>query len=202
MSTSRLLHFAVLHFAVLNFTFLSAQSPDTHAGNISLRGYDLLQLADTLTAPFPDDRDKVRAIFVWITANIAYDCAGSNAHDSLAWQVEEADRLYSTRSRLRLILKNRRALCGGYAFLFKIMCDLAEVEARIVEGKAYGGNRATDGHAWNAVRLNDQWYWLDVTWASGTCEGRRFMRQHDETWYLDTPERMKRSHVAREDSWE
>ncbi len=211
MSTSRLLHFAVLNFAVLNFTFLAAQSPDSHARRIPLCGYDLLQLADTLTAPFPDDRDKVRAIFVWITYNIAYDCAGSNARDSLAWQVEEADRLYSTRSRLRLILKNRRALCGGYAFLFKILCDLAEVEARVVEGKAYGGGVAEgvpaeaseeEGHAWNAVRLGGQWYWLDPTWASGTCSGRHFVRQQDETWYLAAPERMKRSHVARQDSWE
>lgn len=186
----------------LAFCALSAQQPDAHARNIQLHGYDLLQLADTLTSPFPDDRDKVRAIFVWLTAHIAYDCAGSNARDSLAWQVEEADRLYSTRSRLRLILKNRRALCGGYAFLFKILCDLAEVEARVVEGKAYGGGSTADGHAWNAVRLEGQWFWLDVTWASGTCEGRRFVRQYTEAWYLDAPERMKWSHVASEGSWE
>jgi transglutaminase/protease-like cytokinesis protein 3 len=181
---------------------LPAQQPDAHARSISLRGYDLIQLADTLTAPFPDDRDRLRAIFVWVTANIAYDCSGSNARDSLAWQVDEADRLYSTRSRLRLILKNRRALCGGYAFLVKTLCDLAEVEARTVEGKAYGGGGVAEGHAWNAVRLGGQWYWLDATWASGTCEGRRFVRRHDETWYLDTPERMRRSHLAHEGMWE
>jgi len=181
---------------------LPAQSPAAHARNISLRGYDLIWLADTLTSPFPDDRDKLRAIFVWVTEHIAYDCSGSNARDSLAWQVEEADRLYSTRSRLRLILKNRRALCGGYAFLVKILCDLAEVEARIVEGKACGGGSMAEGHAWNAVRLGSQWYWLDATWASGTCADRRFVRQHDETWYLNTPQQMGCSHRAREGMWE
>lgn len=181
---------------------LYAQSPDAHARNISLSGYDLIWLADTLTAPFPDDRDKLRAIFIWVTVNIAYDCAGSNARDSLAWQVDEADRLYSTRSRLRLILKNRRALCGGYAFLFKTLCDLAEVEARVVEGKAYGSGSVAEGHAWNAVRLGNQWYWLDSTWASGICAGRRFVRRYDENWYLNTPKQMSQSHLAREGMWE
>lgn len=181
---------------------LLAQHPDTHARRIPLRGYDLLQLADTLTAPFSDDRDKVRAIFIWVTHNIAYDCAGSNARDSLAWQIDEADRLYSTRSRLRLILKNRRALCAGYAFLFKTLCDLAEVEARVVEGKAYGGRTVAEGHAWNAVHLENQWFWLDVTWASGTCDGRRFVPRYDEHWYLNPPEKMQRSHTAREETWE
>lgn len=184
-------------FLCFTASCLLAQSPDAHARKVRLKGYDLVQLADTLTAPFADDRDKVRAIFIWMTANMAYDCAGSNAHDSLAWEVEEADRLYSIRSRLRLLLKHRRALCGGYAFLFKTLCDLAEVEARVVEGKAWGGSRSSDGHAWNAVRLDGVWYWLDVTWASGGCDGGRFVRRYAEDWYLALPERMRSSHQPR-----
>jgi len=175
---------------------------DSYARSIPLRGYDLLQLTDTLTAPFSDDRTKVRAIFIWITAHIGYDCAEANARDSLAQYPEAADRLYSTRSRLRLILKNRQALCSGYAFLFKTMCDLAEIEARVVEGKADGGNTAADGHAWNAVRLDGQWWWLDPTWASGRCNGRRFERFFLEKWFLNTPENIKRSHTPREGEWE
>ncbi len=171
---------------------------DARAHAIRLGKLDLIQLTDSLTAPYSTDREKVRAIFAWITDNIAYDCNFQNARDPL---LDDADRMTDIQLRLTLVLKNRRALCGGYAFLFKTMCDLAEVEARVVEGKAYGGHTEAEGHAWNAVRLDDHWYWLDLTWASGGCNNGRFQRMHQETYFLAPIARMMHSHRPAEDFW-
>ena len=103
--------------------------------------------------------------------------------------------------RLALVLKTRRALCGGYAFLFKTMCNLAEVEARVVEGKAYGGHVEGEGHAWNAVHLDGRWYWLDLTWASGTCSNGRFQQTYQEYYFLTPVAKMLASHRPAEDFW-
>jgi len=181
---------------------LSAQSTDsqidTRAHAIRLGKLDLLQLTDSLTKPYSTDREKVRAIFAWITDNIAYHCNFQNSRDPL---LDAADRMTDIQIRLALVLKNRRALCGGYAFLFKTMCDLAEVEARVVEGKAYGGHTEGEGHAWNAVRLDGRWYWLDLTWASGTCSNGRFQQTYQEHYFLAPIARMLYSHRPTEAFW-
>ena len=193
----------LLFFLGVAFPNLPAQTPDWQidhrAQSIRLGKLGLIQLTDSLTAPYATDREKVRAIFSWITDNIAYDCHFQNARDPL---MDDVDRLTNDiERRLAVVLKNKRALCGGYAFLFKTMCDLAEVQARVVEGKAYGGHTPAEGHAWNAVRLDDQWYWLDATWSSGTCSNGRFQQQYQASWYLTSVTRMLRSHRPTEDFW-
>lgn len=39
--------------------------------------------------------------------------------------------------------------------------DLLDIECVTVEGTAYNG---TEDHAWNMVRLDGDWYCVDVTW--------------------------------------
>jgi transglutaminase/protease-like cytokinesis protein 3 len=45
-----------------------------------------------------------------------------------------------------------------YALMFKEMCDIANIECEYIPGSAGGP------HAWNRVKVNDVWYWNDVTW--------------------------------------
>jgi len=193
----------IAFFLFLFLSALSAQTPDwkidQRAQSIRLGKMNVIQLTDSLVAPYATDREKVRAIFTWITYNIAYDCAARNARDPL---MDDVDRLTNDiERRIAVVLKNKCALCAGYSFLFKTMCDLAEVECRVVEGKAYGGQTPAEGHAWNAVRLDDQWYWLDATWSSGTCYNGRFDRVHQETFYLQPVAKMLYSHRPAEDFW-
>ncbi len=189
---------------IFSFSTLPAQTPDwkidQRAQSIRLGKMNVIQLTDSLVAPYITDREKVRAIFTWITDNIAYDCAGQNARDPL---MDNVDRLTNDiERRIAVVLKNKCAMCAGYSFLFKTMCDLAEVQARVVEGKAYGGHTPGEGHAWNAVYLDDQWYWLDATWSSGTCDNGRFNRAHQEIFYLQPVANMLYSHRPAEAFWQ
>ena len=52
-----------------------------------------------------------------------------------------------------------KAVCNGYAQAMKLLCDLTDVECRMISGKADGEN-----HAWNLVKLGGSWYHVDVTW--------------------------------------
>ena len=54
-------------------------------------------------------------------------------------------------------------LCNSYALcMYKLLTE-AGVPCKWIGGKA-GTGRDSDGHAWNIVKLGDQWYNLDATW--------------------------------------
>jgi hypothetical protein len=73
------------------------------------------------------------------------------------------------------LLFNKSAVCQGYALAYYRLARAAKLDCRIVTGKASGdrvvngsiqeGNVSTgDNHAWNVVRVDGQWYNVDVTW--------------------------------------
>lgn len=61
------------------------------------------------------------------------------------------------------------AVCNGYAFAMKLLCDISSVECKLVVGEGDG-----EPHAWNLVKIDGQWYHVDVTWDDPTpdTEGR------------------------------
>ena len=56
-------------------------------------------------------------------------------------------------------LYSHRAVCNGYAFAVKLLCDISGIRCEIITGQGDGVS-----HAWNLVCLDDAWYHLDVTW--------------------------------------
>lgn len=53
---------------------------------------------------------------------------------------------------------DKKAVCSGYAPATKLILNRVGIECRIVNGTSGG-----TGHMWNMVRINGQWYQLDVT---------------------------------------
>lgn len=58
------------------------------------------------------------------------------------------------------------AVCDGYSRLVKMLCDDMEIECRIVCGEVINAG----GHAWNLVKVDNQWYHLDTTWNDGSAD--------------------------------
>ena len=54
------------------------------------------------------------------------------------------------------------AVCEGYSKAMKLLCDLSGLECMIISGKMKTGS-ASEGHAWNLVRIDGEYYHLDVT---------------------------------------
>lgn len=52
-----------------------------------------------------------------------------------------------------------KAVCEGYAKLFQYLCYCTGINATQISGVANGG-----AHMWNAVKLDGEWYQMDVTW--------------------------------------
>lgn len=54
------------------------------------------------------------------------------------------------------------AVCEGYAKAMKLLCDLSGLECMLVMGKSTN-NYADEGHAWNIVKIDGEYYHVDVT---------------------------------------
>ena len=58
--------------------------------------------------------------------------------------------------------KTGKALCTGYAQLYRCMCNAVGINCREVNGYADGIN-GWEGHEWNKVKINGVWYYADIT---------------------------------------
>jgi transglutaminase/protease-like cytokinesis protein 3 len=171
-------------------------------------------LAQQLTAECSTDLQKTRAIFRWITDNIAYRTKEtvSRKRKSRITEDEETDDttlLKPLDERVaETVMANKVAVCDGYARLFKTLCNYAGLQAEVITG--YGKTephkihqRFRNNHSWNAVMIDSVWQLLDVTWASGyiTWQGDRFIRQLDEQYFLTPPDVFIREHYPDDLRW-
>jgi hypothetical protein len=171
-------------------------------------------LAKQLTAGYESEKDKVRAIFNWITDNIAYRLrtrytgtkrseagVGGNDADAGAWK--SANEMVA-----ETVLRNRSAVCDGYARLFTTLCNYAGIRSALVTGYARSNfnrqnNRFLSNHTWNAVFIDSAWYLLDATWASGYTSyfGNEFVKQYDGYYFLTPTLLFIRDHFPDELRW-
>lgn len=171
-------------------------------------------LAKEITAPFTSEEEKVRAIFIWITNNIAYDCAayhdkhppkGDFNYKTEAELVTKLDKYYT--NVCALTLRNRRAVCEGYSVLFWQMCKAAGINCELVDGRA-SENRGlikklrnrksfSTNHMWNKVEIKGVWYYVDVNWASGYCNKAvtKFYKKYNPTYFLTPLDNLYPTHA-------
>ncbi len=118
-------------------------------------------LTHYLTQQKLTDKDRVDAIYTWITENIAYD------YDLL--QSEK----YLTGVDPSTILKSKKAICNGYVELMKAMLDELGIKSETVNGYIHNAHwlpgkiAIKEEHAWIALRIDEKWYLADPTWDSG-----------------------------------
>ncbi len=78
-------------------------------------------------------------------------------HDALAahitYNINEMDQGAYTA------MVKGEGVCAGYATAFQYLLQCAGIESFVVTGWGKGGC-----HAWNTVKLGDDWYFVDLTW--------------------------------------
>lgn len=106
------------------------------------------------------DYNKCLAIYNYITANVRYDYDTLNSYrEGVTTGRELGYTAYAA-------LMQGRAVCAGYAQLFYVMCKVADLPVRIIDGEGYSGGE-WDGHSWNVVEIEGLWYQVDCTWDEG-----------------------------------
>ena len=98
------------------------------------------ELAKKLTAPYKTDLEKFRAIFTWITSHIDYKLPSRSWSKTQTRSRQNTDTTWESRSldeRVAYnVMKNRAAVCEGYARLLKTLCDYAGISCNVISGYA------------------------------------------------------------------
>jgi hypothetical protein len=156
----------------------------------------LESLAAYLIEPAKNDRQKIRAIYRWITDKISYDDEGYFAGEYRDLHSQD-------------VLTERRAVCDGYAGLVKNLGQLAGLEVVNISGYSKGYSYSvhqtnTINHAWNAVKVDGQWQLLDATWGAGYLDDqkKRFIRRFQEHYFLTPPEQFIYDHFPKAAQWQ
>lgn len=150
-----------------------------------------------LTKPFTRSRDKAFAIYRWLTFNIDYDVDGFFGRSSKKSCLAED------------VLASKSSVCAGYANLFEAMGKAAGLEIHVISGyaKGYGyqpGQKIQGtNHAWNAIRIEDQWYLSDATWGAGYIgNDMMFHREPSSYRFLMDPEYAIFDHLPEDNKWQ
>lgn len=101
-------------------------------------------------------------------------------HDTLVQRVEyvmDADDKFNAGGA---IIDNR-SVCQGYAMAFTYLCQAVGIECITVKGSTEFG-----GHAWNMVKVDDNWYHIDVCWDDSTL--------YDYDYFCITEEEINKTH--------
>ncbi len=155
------------------------------------------KLAKYLLKEANTDLEKARAIFIWITDRVEYDVKS----------------YFSGRIKNQApkrILKKKVAVCDGYSQLFKAIADEMGLETIKISGYAkgfgYQGNKRIEGppnHAWNVVKIDGQWHFIDSTWAAGTVGyNRKYNKEFNEHYFLTPPDEFIGDHWTNDTKWQ
>lgn len=93
-------------------------------------------------------------------------------------------------------LINRRCVCEGYAKAFQYLMNELGIENIIVIGTGTNSKNETENHAWNYVKLEGQWYAVDVTWDDPIITGGgKLTNKSKYEYFLKGLKTMNQNHV-------
>lgn len=104
-----------------------------------------------------------------ITELVKDDAKYNRAHAKVykGTQAEKVWQIYKYCKRTKYVIhlktakdvfQDRQGDCAGIAEAFYVMCKKNKIPVRYVVG--FDGNEC---HAWNRVKINGKWYWVDAT---------------------------------------
>lgn len=109
-------------------------------------------ILNSIIKPGMTETEKIRTVHNWIVCNTTYNDKYYDRGDSF--------------NHVSNLLNNKTGVCQGYSVTFYIFMKQMGIPCTLVMGKT-----DTVSHAWNAVKLDGNWYYIDVTWDDPVVNG-------------------------------
>ncbi len=189
----------LLFIAILLCTNIMAQYEkiDSYVKELDFkRNTSITEMADKITAKSSTEKEKLRAIFVWISHNIDYDVRAFRSG-----KIPNSDALE--------VVLTKRAVCQGYSNLFEALAEAVGIETFLVSGfsKGYGfedrKKLENADHAWNAVYVDGDWHLIDATWGAGHINHRGvYVPRMQEKYFMANPLFFITEHLPEDPVWQ
>ncbi|MFT4668238.1 MAG: hypothetical protein ACI9RM_002816 [Ulvibacter sp.] len=189
----------ILFFGILFLpTIVYSQSNYDLIDKNSIHASDSLkkhsEIANYLIQNLQTEKEKARALYIWIAHNIEYD-------------LELMDSLDSPNVKARTIeetLNKKKGVCQNYAELYLAMSNDVGLESYLISGytKNYRNEIADDSHAWNAIKIDSSFYLLDITWAAGFVRNDIYVHEFRDEYFLVTPSEFIKTHMPFDPVWQ
>jgi transglutaminase/protease-like cytokinesis protein 3 len=173
---------------------------------------DPVELAQKLTAPFITEREKIEAIYYWITNNVKYDIRSiedrkkqqPRNHTQRMSREEYDARL---KKEINTTLKHKKGVCQNYALTFQSLCQAVDIECEFIGGWSRTNpssiGKLGERHAWNAVRLDGKWEYVDPTYGSGYVnEKTKFVFSFEPNCLFMDRESFNLFHFPKDKKWQ
>ncbi|MGI6329862.1 MAG: transglutaminase domain-containing protein [Bacilli bacterium] len=145
------------------------------------RQEEIDQVVKEILAPINKEMteyDQVKYIYDYIIDNTIYD-----------YQAPDNQNIYS-------VLINGRSVCAGYARTFQYLMNKLDIFNLYVTGTTTTEDNQTLGHAWNLVRLDNQFYNIDSTWGNSIFITDQSLNNYKNYHYFNvTSEEIKKTHI-------
>ena len=198
-----------------DFSHINFSKADNIAKSVKAKKlFELNKLTYELTKDLDTDVEKFRAIYVWICNNVANDFNLYSLNERKRKRfAEDSIKLQNWNSKFKKklfkkLLKRKRTICTGYAYLLKEMCAIADIESKMVNGFARTSSvdlssLTMPNHTWNVVKLNNKWYVCDPTWSTGISfpEEGRFKFVYNDGYFLTNPKLFAFNHFPLEQKY-
>lgn len=135
---------------------------------------------------------RVKALHDYVADRIAYD---ANAYFSGNFPPQDAETVFKTH----------KAVCAGYAKLLEALGAAIGEEIVYLVGDSRSSTSDLEGqsHAWNAAKIQGDWYLIDATWDSGNVDrAQGFTRQYRTDYLFPPAQVMGITHFPEDAHWQ
>ena len=209
-------------FLIIYFLFVYSLSFSQNFESVDLKVSkypefeNVKNLSIRISNDFDTDIEKVRAAFFWISTNLTYNKSLNNTFRTPQFisyfsEFEKNKKVEALKLlRIKNAFLNKKGICFDYASLFNQLCEELNLQSILIKGivkeeiKKIKSETLYKNHAWNAVKINNQWKLFDCTWASyqWDFDNNKLLKKINNYYFDIDPNILIKSHYPENKSWQ
>lgn len=171
------------------------------------------ELTKRIDYDFKTNIEKARAAYTWVALNISYENKNPNIIEAneVYWVFSDDDLKRKIEKEKEKVIRNtfqkKTAVCKGYAYLFHEICTQLNIKNKLVEGYVkisandIGHVPVNKNHVWNAIEINNEWLFIDATWASGNSLNGIWQQKLNTSYFNISKKKLRLTHYPSKQYW-